>query len=158
MSVKKNKRYWLVVARDRDHAIEVLRGRGVLLGRVRVAALASETGDLVKPAIPITGFWMRNDITGRIEVLVEHNGKWVVVFGKTGPSPVARDDDQLIDHMIHAGGVQNLIDYGHVHGPIHAGPIRGRKTGKPDRREGDRRADKRRLADKAKARPAARKR
>jgi hypothetical protein len=106
-----------------------------------------------RPAIPVTGFWMRNDIRGYIEVLVCYNGKWLVVFGKAGPAPTARDTDQMIDHMIHAGGVQNLIDYGHIHGPI-----RTRKAGKPDRRDGDRRADKRRIADKANARLQARKR
>lgn len=106
-----------------------------------------------KPTIPITGFWMRNDVKGRIEILVEHNGKWIVVFAKTGPAPVAVDDDQMIDHMIHAGGVQNLIDYGHVHGPI-----RGRKTGKPDRRATERRASKRRTGDKLNAKLATRNR
>jgi hypothetical protein len=49
--------------------------------------------------------------------------------------------------MIHAGGVQNLIDYGSVHAPI-----KGREVGKRDRRDGtDRRADKRRLGDKVNA-------
>jgi hypothetical protein len=136
------------------------------------------------PTIAVTGFWMRNDIEGLIEVLVRHNEQWIVVFDKDGPGPTARDSDQIIDHMIHAGGVQNLIDYGDVHGRVRVAPvrgrrpgtservwtvrtvpaqpgpqaktkmapIRGRRPGKPDRRAVERRADKRRIDDKRKAR------
>lgn len=100
-----------------------------------------------RPTIPVTGFWMRNDIKGHIEVLVQHEGKWIVVFGKDGPGPTARDTDQVIDHMIHAGGVQNLIDHGTLHPAI-----RGRRPRKPDRRAVERRATKRRTDDKRKAR------
>lgn len=70
--------------------------------------------------MPVTGFWMRNDTEGRIEVLVKHKGKWVVVFGKDGPGPVARDTDQMIDHVIHAGGMRHLIDHGNLHGHVRA--------------------------------------
>lgn len=114
-----------------------------------------------RPEIGVTGFHMRNDIDGKIEVLIRHNDKWLVVFGNKGPGPVARDTDQTIDHMIHAGGIQNLIDHGHIHGgnnlvtPARAaqnGPVRGRTPKKPDRRGGDRRATKRRTDDKRTAR------
>jgi hypothetical protein len=94
---------------------------------------------------------------GFIEILVQHNGKWVRVFGPDGPGSAARDLDQNIDHMIHAGGIRNLIDHGCLHPPI-----RGRKTGKPDRRAGiegtDRRGAKRRTGDKLKAKLATRNR
>lgn len=113
-----------------------------------------------KPSIAVTRFWMRNDLAGHIEVLIEHDGKWLVVFGKDGPGPVARDDEQLIDHMIHAGGVQNLLEHGTVRGKASRVGIRdgqgkltrawtvdGRKPRKPDRRQGKRRQD-----DKTKAR------
>jgi hypothetical protein len=108
---------------------------------------------------------MRNDSDGYLEFLVEHKGKWLRVFGNDGPGPAARDTDQNIDHMIHAGGVRNLIDHGSVRAPIN-----GRAAGKPDRRTTERRAvrrqgvqrepraDKRRVGDKLAARLAARKR
>lgn len=103
-----------------------------------------------KPTIEVTRFHMRNTIDGHIEVLIEHQGKWLTVFGAKGPGPVARDQDQLIDHMIHAGGVQNLIDHGNVHGLATAREVR-----KPDRRTGkspNRRRSVRRQDDKTKAR------
>ncbi len=71
--------------------------------------------DHVKPAISVTGFWMRNRTDGCVEVLVQHEGKWITVFGTDGPGPVACDKDQLIDHVIHGGGIQNLLDHGTIH-------------------------------------------
>lgn len=67
--------------------------------------------------LPVTGFWMRNNSEGYIEILAETNGQWVTVFGPRGPGPAARDADQMIDHCIHSGGIQNLIDFGTVHAP-----------------------------------------
>jgi hypothetical protein len=119
-----------------------------------------------RPSISVTRFWMRNDTAGQIEVLIEHEGKWLVVFGKDGPGPVARDDEQTIDHMIHAGGINNLLEHGRVHGdgPVadkdrwtpsngptiqewKGGRVFARKPRKADRRQGKRRQD-----DKTKAR------
>jgi hypothetical protein len=68
-----------------------------------------------QPQLPVTGFHMRNGVDGKIEVLARVHGKWLVIFGDNGPGPVAVDKDQLIDHMIHAGGIQNLIDHGKLH-------------------------------------------
>lgn len=68
-----------------------------------------------RPSIPVTGFHMRNGVDGKIEVLARVNEKWLVVFGKDGPGPTAVDRDQLIDHMIHAGGIINLRDHGELH-------------------------------------------
>jgi len=97
---------------------------------------------------------MRTAIDGYLEFLVKYKGKWFRVFGPDSPAPAACDSDNNHDHMIHASGVQNLIDYGCLHPPI-----KGRKAGKPDRRDNtDRRADKRRTGDKLKAKLAARKR
>jgi hypothetical protein len=38
-----------------------------------------------KPAISVTGFWMRNDVAGRIEFLIEHDRKWIVVLARPHP-------------------------------------------------------------------------
>lgn len=77
-----------------------------------------------QPELPVTGFHMRSDVKGYIEVLARVGRKWLVVFGKNGPGPVARDEDQIIDHAIHAGGIANLRDYGHVHGGNTVTPAR----------------------------------
>lgn len=70
-----------------------------------------------KPFLAVTGFHMRNHRDGFIEVLVQHGNRWITVFGADGPGPRARDLDQTIDHMIHAGGIANLRDHGSVHTP-----------------------------------------
>lgn len=131
-----------------DREIEIIKEA------VRTALAIGPTG---KITLPVTGFWLRNTMRdGFIEVLVEHDGKWITVFGPDGPGPAPRDLDQNIDHMIHAGGINNLVKYGKLH--VHL-PIRTRKTGKPERRSNtDRRADKRRLGDKSKALVEARRR
>jgi len=103
------------------------------------------------PKLEVTGFWMRSNADGYIEVLARHRGKWLSVFGGNNPAPVPRDREQQIDHMIHSGGIQNLIDYGSLHGGNTVTPAR--VSGKPDRRSGtDQRADKRRRSDKVAAR------
>jgi hypothetical protein len=135
---------------DRKHSLSD-REIVIIKEAVRTALAINPDG---KITLPVTGFWMRNNVRdGFIEILVEHDGKWIRVFGPDGPGPAARDLDQNIDHMVHAGGIRNLLDYGTVHPPI-----RGRKTGKPDRRATERRATKRRTGDKLEARLAARKR
>lgn len=120
-----------------------------------------------QPVIGVTRFWMRTvrmpklhgasteleavcRTLAAVEFLVEHDGRWIKVFGP-GIGSYAVVDSQTIDDMIHPTGVQNLIDYGDVNGGNRVNQVRGRQVKKPDRRDGmDRRADRRRAGDKVK--------
>lgn len=111
-----------------DHVLEeaVKEGQGLVALREAMAVLSGD-----KPFLAITGFRMHNHNDGYVEVLAEHAGKWVTVFGTDGPGPVARDEDQVIDHAIHGGGIANLRDYGHLYGGntvTPARPARKKKT------------------------------
>ncbi len=87
-----------------------------------------------RPWLAVTAFHMRTDLKGYVEVLAKHGDKWIVVFGKDGPGPTARDEDQVIDHMIHGGGIANLRDHGHVHGKVAVTPAREPTTSRRSRR------------------------